>query len=56
MMVLAAEKVRQKLLKADFTDDVMFGMAMARFRFCKRFLQAVLPKYNFDHIELIPQK
>lgn len=55
-MVLAAEKVRQKLLKADFTDDVMFGMAMARFRFCKRFLQAVLPKYNFDHIELIPQK
>ena len=46
-MTLAAEKVRQKLLKADFTDDVMFGMVMAKLRFCKRFLQAVLPKYNF---------
>lgn len=55
-MVLAAEKVRQKLLKADFTDDVMFGMVMAKLRFCKRFLQAVLPKYNFDHIEVILQK
>ena len=33
----------------------MFGLIMSQPEICKRFLQAVLPAYDFDHIKVTPQ-
>lgn len=55
-MLSQKEALRQKFAQADFTDDVMFGLIMSQPEICKRFLQAVLPAYDFDHIKVTPQK
>ena len=55
-MLSQKEALRHKFAQADFTDDVMFGLIMSQPEICKRFLQAVLPAYDFDHIKVTPQK
>lgn len=55
-MLSKEKRIRQKFLQADFTDDVMFGMAMSKAKFCKRLLQSVLPEFDFQQIKVVVQK
>ena len=55
-MATKKEIIKQKLAQADFTDDVMFGLIMAKQAIYKRFLETVLPKKVFEDIRAITQR
>ena len=53
--MLSKQKIRQKLARADFTDDVMFGLVMSQLEICRKFLKAVLPQHDFTKLKIVDQ-
>ena len=53
--MVSKQKIRQKLARADFTDDVMFGLVMSQVEICRKFLKAVLPQHDFTKLKIVDQ-
>ena len=53
--MVSKQKIRQKLARADFTDDVMFGLVMSQLEICRKFLKAVLPQHDFTKLKIVDQ-
>ena len=54
--MLSKQKIRQKLARADFTYDVMFGLVMSQLEICRKFLKAVLRyfiKFSIYTVQLL---
>ena len=53
--MLSKQKIWRKLARADFTDDVMFGLVMSQLEICRKFLKAVLPQHDFTKLKIVDQ-
>ena len=53
--MVSKQKIRQKLARADFTDDVMFGLVMSQVEICRKFLKVVLPQHDFTKLKIVDQ-